>query len=100
MQSTQSLLAYLDVVFELWFQTVIQHGWDPERVAVWSDFQWQSSESPLATISASGESEKSKCQIETLIGLTSPHRGTGPLPATRPTNATRNQNRQQQNYLV
>ena len=41
-----------------------------------------------------GESEKSKCQIETLIGLTSPARGTGPLPATRPTNATRNQTRQ------
>ncbi len=30
------------------------------------------------------KSEKSKCQIETLIGLTSPHRGTGPLPATPP----------------
>ena len=47
-----------------------------------------------------GESEKSKCQIETLIGLTSPARGTGPLPATRPTNATRNQTRQQQICLV
>ena len=67
MQSTQSLLAYLDVVFELWFQTVIQHGWDPERVAVWSD-----SGGSVPNHHANGESEKSKCQIETLIGLTSP----------------------------
>ena len=46
-----------------------------------------------------GESEKSKCQIETLIGLTSPHRGTGLLPATPP-HSIRNQDRQQQNCLV
>ena len=54
------------------------------RRGVRFDFRWQSSESPLATISVNGESEESKCQIETLIDLNSPDRGTGPLPATPP----------------
>ena len=64
------------------------------RRGVRFDFRWQSSESPLATISVNGESEESKCQIETLIGLTSPAPWDGPASSDTPTNATRNQTRQ------
>ncbi len=49
----------------------------PASLGVWSNFRWQSSDSPLATISANGESRKSKCQIDTLIGLTFRIRGAG-----------------------
>ncbi len=62
------------------------------RRGVRFDFRWQSSESPLATISVNGESEESKCQIETLISLTQSE-GRAASGDT-PTNATRNQTRQ------